>query len=137
MASVKWNVSVGMAKIDKEGAAIINKRGRAIIDAAKAGMRKASGITTKTLSKKKVGTRARAASEPGGSPAIQTGRTYRGFKIKKMKRNRWRVTNTDQKSNLLEFGTKRMRSRPFMKNAIREVFGSDAVISFEKKARNP
>jgi len=136
MATVKWNNSVGMAKIDKEGAAIINKRGRAIIDNAKAGMRSASGITTKTLSKKKIGTRARSAAAVGDFPAIQTGRLYRGFKIKKLKRNRWRITNTDKKAHLLEFGTKRMKARPYMKTAIRKVFGTDAIISFEKKARN-
>lgn len=108
------------------------RRARLVIDAAKTGMRDQSGFG-KSVSKKKLGKDKRPHSLPGGYPVLQTGLLYRSFRVSKVSKNRWRIKNTDPIAALLEWGTKRMQARPFLKNAIRAVFGADVVIAAERK----
>jgi HK97 gp10 family phage protein len=58
-------------------------------------------------------------SAPGEAPRKQRGRLYRSV-AKQVKNLSARIRVPDQKAHLLEFGTKRMQARPFLRRAVAE-----------------
>lgn len=134
---LSWYSRQANEKITTEVNKVMRKNGKAVIDAAKASMRASSGFD-KSISKKKLGKNRRKPSAPGNPPRIQTGRLYNMFVVKKTGPNRWQIKNTDQKAHLLELGTRtkdgdaKMEARPFLKPAIRKVFGINVVFADEK-----
>ncbi len=125
MAKVEWYGRQCKVAITDEINKTVSDMCKKVVEAARSAMKAQSGITTKGLSKKKLGKNIRPHSAPGESPAIQTGLLYRSFRIRKTRGTTWQIKNTDPKAPLLEFGTRKMQARPFMKNAIRKVFGAD------------
>lgn len=65
------------------------------------------------------GTRIHRASAPGQPPAEDTGRTYRDIHVRRMGKGTWRV-RFGGAAGYLEFGTSRMRERPFIVPAIQK-----------------
>jgi hypothetical protein len=57
-------------------------------------------------------------SAPGEPPRQQTGRLKRSIKVR-VKGMKGRVFSRDQKAHLLEFGTRRMKARPWLNVALR------------------
>ena len=131
MAQLVWYAREANEKVTSKVNRVMRVKCKDVVDSAKASMRASSGFS-KSVSKKKLGKNRRPPSEPWHPPRIQTGRLYGAFTIKKTGGNRWQIKNTDQKAHLLELGTKKMTPRPFLKSAIRKVFGIDAVFEDEK-----
>jgi hypothetical protein len=65
-----------------------------------------------------VGTRIHRASAPGQPPAEDTGRLYREITVRRMSSGRYRVRFGASYAGFLEFGTGRLRMRPFVMPAI-------------------
>lgn len=128
---LEWRSRGANEVITKEVNKVMRANGKKVVDAAKASMRASSGFG-KSLSKKKLGKNRRPPSEAWHAPRIQTGRLYGMFIVKKVSSNRWQIKNTDQKAHLLELGTKKMAPRPFLKSAIRKVFGINVEFADEK-----
>ena len=65
------------------------------------------------------GTRIHRASAPGQPPAEDTGKTYRDIHVRRMSKGNYRV-RFGGASGYLEFGTSRMRERPYIIPAIQK-----------------
>lgn len=135
MSKLIWMDRQTKQEVTKQVNVEMTRRAKLVIDTAKSGMRSASGLGKTLGGKKNLGTGIRKSSGADDYPSVQTGRLYKSFKVKKIAANRWQIKNTDQKAPLLEFGTKRMKARPFLKNAIRAIFGNDVKIYGEKKGK--
>ncbi|MFC6591676.1 HK97-gp10 family putative phage morphogenesis protein [Deinococcus lacus] len=57
-------------------------------------------------------------SAPGDSPAVQTGRLRQSITVQKVKAGRYRVGTNVEYAPYLEFGTRNMQPRPFMRPAL-------------------
>lgn len=63
------------------------------------------------------------ASAAGDAPAVDTGRLRQSITALKVDDGHWRVGTNVVYAPYLEFGTRRMAARPFMRVAVRKVFG--------------
>lgn len=67
------------------------------------------------------------ASAPGDPPTVRTGRLRRGIQMARPNRNRaaprvgWRIGINVKYAPFLEFGTRRMRARPFVKPVLKKM----------------
>lgn len=61
------------------------------------------------------------ASAPGDSPAVDTGRLRQSIGVQKVAQGHYRVGTNVQYAPLLEFGTRKMAARPFMRPALEKV----------------
>lgn len=67
------------------------------------------------------------ASAPGDPPTVRTGRLRRGIQMARPNRNRaatrvgWRIGINVKYAPFLEFGTRRMRARPFIKPVLKKM----------------
>lgn len=63
------------------------------------------------------------ASAPGQGPAVDIGRLRQSITALKVEDGHWRVGTNVEYAPYLEFGTRKMAARPFMRPAVRKVFG--------------
>lgn len=61
---------------------------------------------------------ANTPSAPGEAPAVQTGKLYDSLKVFKRAELKWIVLADDAKAKYLEFGTRRIKPRPFLRPAL-------------------
>jgi hypothetical protein len=76
------------------------------------------------------GSRFHRASAPGQPPAEDSGRLYRDINVRRLSTGRYRVRFGAGYAGYLEFGTGRMRARPFVlpaiETAVQKTFGVSA-----------
>lgn len=69
----------------------------------------------------KRGNRTHTASAPGKSPAVDTGRLRQSIGVQKVGEGHYRVGTNVEYAPYLEFGTRRMAARPFMRPALEQL----------------